>query len=71
MHYFKSCYDEYIICVGMCSGAYYGGGSEIDKEEYDELSALLSNVPQASDEKHVYKLKEDTLEWKLVERDGL
>lgn len=66
MTYYKVIIDGYIISVGISTS----GSGGISKEEYDMLSELLSNRPTAPDDKHEYKLRDDTLEWELTDRGG-
>ena len=60
MRYYKVIDDGYLVMVGIGDG-----GTEISKEEYDEILSIIQTKPQA-DVGYEYLLKDD-LTWELVE----
>ena len=66
MAYFKVVVEPYIIGVGENEKTEGG----ISEKEYLKLTEMFKNRPTAPDDKHEYKLKEDTLEWELTDRGG-
>ncbi len=66
MAFFKVISESYIIGVGE-NDKTEGG---IAEAEYLELNELFQNRPTPKDDIHEYKLRADTLEWKLVDRGG-
>ena len=61
MRYYKNVYDGYILGIGE-----YGVGTEISKDEYDEIMAIIRTAPTPP-EGYVYMLRDDDLTWELVE----
>ena len=61
MRYYKTIIDGYLVSVGAGTG-----GTEITESEYNELLSIIHNRPTPSTG-FDYKLKADTLTWKLVE----
>ena len=62
--YFKITKNGYITFIG-CD---YSTGETITQEEYNFLDTIISNKP-ADTETHYYKLRADTLEYEMIERD--
>lgn len=60
MRYYKIIEDGYVLSIGTGSG-----GSEITKEEYDNLLSVIRSAPIA-ESGYQYRLKAD-LTWELVE----
>lgn len=58
---YKIIQGGYVIAVGVGHR-----GIIINKEEYDNLVAIIENEPTPP-EGFVYRLRADTLEWELVE----
>lgn len=61
MRYRKSVCNGYIAAAGKI-----GNGCQITDEEYREIMSAVEKIPTAPIG-HVYKLRDDTLEWELVE----
>lgn len=62
MRYYKDIKDEIIIGVGTGDA----GGTEIDKEEYDQIKQLINEKPDDT-ELYIYVLKTD-LTWEQQNR---
>ena len=60
MRYYKIIEDGYVLSIGTGSG-----GSEITKEEYDDIISVIRSAPTA-ESGYQYRLKAD-LTWELVE----
>lgn len=60
MRYYKMIEGGYLTAVGTGYG-----GTEIDKDQYDEIIAIIKSRPEAPDG-HEYRLNED-LTWDLVD----
>lgn len=61
MKYYKQIDGGYITAIGMVKR-----GGNITKAEYDRLLDIIHNRPE-DPAGYEYKLKDDTLEWELVE----
>jgi hypothetical protein len=59
--YYKTIIDGYIESVSTGTG-----GVRISEEEYNTVLEFARSAPKASDG-YVYKLRNDNLEWELVE----
>ena len=64
MEYCKGIENNHIIYLGSGDTV----GIKIDKEEYDTIKKIIDNKP-ADTETHYYKLRVDTLEYEMIERD--
>lgn len=60
MRYYKIIEDGYVLSIGTGSG-----GSEITKEEYEDIISVIRSAPTA-ESGYQYRLKAD-LTWELVE----
>lgn len=61
MRFFKKIDNGYLIAIGEGDGE-----TEITESEYRAVMQKIQNKPTAS-EGHQYRLRDDTLEWELVE----
>lgn len=62
MEYKKVVIDGYVIGIGLVQA-----GGNIAEQEYLSLQTILRNKPVA-DEGCIYKLKDITCEWEMVEK---
>ena len=60
MRYYKIIEDGYVLSIGTGSG-----GSEITKEEYEDIISVIRSAPTA-ESGYQYRLKAD-LTWELAE----
>ena len=65
MEYKKVVLDGYILGTGIVET-----NGNITKEEFDIINEKLHSKPIPPDDKHEYKLRDDTLEWELTDRGG-
>ena len=62
--FFKKVEGDYLISIGQDGF----NGETITEEEYNNLKSIVDNKPDDT-ETHYYKLRADTLEYEMVERD--
>ena len=62
--FFKKVEGDYLISIGQDGF----NGETITEEEYNNLKSIVDNKPDDT-ERHYYKLRADTLEYEMVERD--
>ena len=64
MRYYKHIDGDYIDYTGTGDGV----GIDISETEYNNILSIINNKP-ADTETHYYKLRADTLEYEMIERD--
>lgn len=62
--YYKIVNGDYLIAIGNDKW----NGETIAEEEYNTIHSIIDNKP-ADTETHYYKLRADTLEYEMIERD--